>query len=215
MAEYKHNPTVREGFPSIRTYKRKLVLNAAQRNRIDSWIGACRVVYNLGMEVRNAHYSATGKGIHKYELMKQVTQVRKDVTWIEDVPADCLTKVIERLDFAYQRFFKGFKKGFGFPKFASKRTFKSIPFKQVSVNGNTCKLHKVGVLIMVKDSPIIGTPNTCCIIKEPTGYFICIECKNVLPKFSSENQTIGLDMGISHFCIDSNGQFIANPQHFE
>ncbi len=36
------------------TYKRKLKLTKEQASRIDSWIGACRVVYNLGLEVRIA-----------------------------------------------------------------------------------------------------------------------------------------------------------------
>ena len=30
-----------------------------------------------------------------------------------------------------------------------------------------------------------------------------------------ESQVIGLDMGISHFVIDSNGNFVSNPKHFK
>jgi putative transposase len=30
-----------------------------------------------------------------------------------------------------------------------------------------------------------------------------------------ENQVIGLDMGIAHFAVDSNGNFISNPNHFK
>lgn len=199
----------------FRTYKRKLILNKAQKDRLDSWLGACRVVYNLGMEVRNAHYSATGKNIHKYELMKQVTQVRKDVHWIRDVSSDTLNKVIDRLDLAYIRFYKTYKNGGGFPKFASKKTFKSIPLKDVSVNDRFCTFAKMINIKMVKDSPILGNPKCGTIVKEPTGYFICIVCDNVPSKFNSESQAIGLDVGISQFCVYSNGKFISNPKHFK
>lgn len=199
----------------IRTYKRKLILTDDQENRLRSWIGASRVVYNLGMEIKNATYKATGKSIHKFELMKQLTDVRKDVEWIKDAPVDVLQSTIERLEIAYQNFFRTFKNGGGYPKFASKKTYRSIKFKRVSIDNNLVTLTRIGVLKMFKDSKILGTPKNAHVILEPTGFFVCIQCENVPQKFVSENQTIGLDMGLSHFCVDSNGNFIANPKHFK
>jgi len=68
---------------------------------------------------------------------------------------------------------------------------------------------------MRKDAEMTGIPKTAVIVKEPTGYFICIQCEVTHKKFESENQAIGLDMGLSHFCIDSTGNFIPNPKHFK
>ena len=199
----------------IRTYKRKLQLTKAQSNRIDSWIGACRVVYNLGMEVKIATYKGTGKSIHKFELMTQLPELRKEYAWIKDVPSDSLQYVIERLETSYINFFKSFKKGGGFPKFASKRNYKSIHFKKPAVKNGVIKLPKLGFVKTFKDQEILGIPKFACIIKEVTGYFICLDCEDIPEKFVSESQTIGLDMGISHFCVDSDGCFIANPKHFK
>lgn len=200
----------------IRTYKRKLILTKAQEQRILSWMGVCRLVFNMGLEIRKIHYQATGKTLHKYELMKQITVIRNEYDWINDVNADCLNKVMDKLDNSYSNFFRTRKHGGGFPKFASKRKFKSINFKDVlKVESNRIKLPKIWWLKIVKDSPIIGVAKTAQIIIEPTGFFICVQCEDVPQKFVSENQTIGLDMGLSHFCIDSNGNFIANPKHFK
>ena len=203
------------GYPMIRTYKRKLKLTKSQEQRISSWIGACRVVYNLGMEIKQASYKSTGKSVSKYDLMKQLPDLKEDFEWIKDVPSQTLQASLDRLDRSYQNFFRSFKKGGGYPKFASKNTFKSILFKSVSVNGNFASIPKIGSVKMFKDSEIKGNPKTAQVIKEPTGYFICIQCDQVPVKFVSENQAIGLDMGIAHFCIDSNGQFVANPKHFK
>lgn len=203
------------GYPMIRTYKRKLILTKEQSNRIGSWIGACRVVYNLGMEIKQASYKSTGKSVSKYDLINQLPDLKKDFDWIRDVPSQTLQASIERLDRSYQNFFRSFKKGGGYPKFASKKTFKSILFKSVSVNGNFASIPKIGSVRMFKDSEIKGHPKTAQIIIEPTGFFICIQCEQVPVKFVSENQAIGIDMGIAHFCIDSNGQFVANPKHFK
>ena len=198
----------------IRTYKRKLILSKSQEQRIASWIGTCRFVYNMALDIQIQSYKAHQKKLHKFELMNQLTDI-KHIDWISDVPAQSLQNVIERLDRSYQNFFRTFKSGGGFPKFANKDKYKSILFKSVKVNQHSVVLPKIGKLRMFKDAEILGTPNTATIIKEPTGYFICIQCKDVPKKFDSESQAIGLDMGISHFSIDSNGNFIANPKHFK
>lgn len=198
------------------TYKRKLILTKAQQSRIDSWIGACRVVYNLGLEVRREAWKNKQISVHKYELQKQITELRKDVSWIEDVPSDSLALVTSRLDNAYNKFFKGG----GFPKWASKRHFKSIHLKQVKnvirVENNKVNIPKMGGLKIFNDSAIVGNIRIATIIKESDGYFICITTdatKNIQSK--DDSQVIGLDMGIAKFCTDSNGGFIENPRHFK
>lgn len=195
------------------THKRKLILTKAQEQRISSWIGTCRYVYNLGLEVRIASWNTLQKGVSKYELMKQLPEL-KEIDWIKDVPAQSLQGVIERLDRSYKNFFKGA----GFPKFANKRKYNSIILKQISIiKNNKIKIPKIGEVKIFKDSPIIGTPKNATIIKEPKGYFICIVCGEVSKSISNpdENQVCGIDMGVANFCVDSNGNFIENPKHFK
>lgn len=198
----------------IRTYKRKLILNVAQQKRLDAWIGTCRFVYNMALEIRITAYRNKQQRVTRYDLIKQLPSI-KNIDWVADVPAESLQGVIERLDISYEMFFRNFKRGCGFPSFASKRKYKSILFKRIKVKERLVCIPKMGKLRMVKDMPISGTPKTATIIKEPTGFFICIQCENVPKKFNSENQAIGLDMGIAHFCVDSNGGFIANPRYFK
>ena len=68
---------------------------------------------------------------------------------------------------------------------------------------------------MVRDAPVHGTPKTAQIVIEPTGIFICIQCELPDQKLCSENQAaVGIDLGISHFCILSDGSLVENPKHF-
>lgn len=202
----------------IRTFKRKLILSKIQSQRISSWIGVCRLVYNMGMEIKNETYKSFGKTVSKYELMKQLKDLN-DIDWIKDVPSGSLQAALDRLDRSFQTFFKTHKKGGGYPKFASKKAYKSVQFKQVGgilrASENMVNLPKVGSLKIFNDAPIVGIIKNMSIKIEPTGFFICIQCEDVPKKFNSENQAIGLDMGLSHFCIDSNGIFISNPRHFK
>lgn len=199
------------------TYKRKLILTKAQQSRIDSWIGACRVVYNLGLEVRISAWKNKQQSVHKFELMKQVTELRGDIEWISDVPTSSLQNVIERLDNSYIRFFKGS----GFPKWAKKTRYNSMLFKQdlyncIRVAGNKVRLPKIGFLKIFNDADIKGKIKKAIIIKEISGYFICITTdttKDIQTK--DESQIIGLDMGLEKFYTDSNGYSVDNPKHFK
>jgi putative transposase len=199
------------------TYKRKLKLSKSQEQRLSSWIGACRVVYNMGLEIKIANYRVNRRKIGKFELMKQLTTI-KDFDWIKDVPAQSLQNSLERLDRSYVNFFRTCHQGGGFPKFASKRKYSSIVFKEVFVfKNNQIKLPKIGQLKLFKDSPIFGTPRTATIIKEPTGYFVSIVCDNVSKNIQNqdEKQVCGIDMGITYFCVDSNDRRIENHRHFK
>lgn len=160
-------------------------------------------------------FKTTGEYVGKYDLINQLPDLKEDYHWIKDVPSQSLQSSIERLDTAYKRFFRTHKSGGGYPRFASKKTFKSILFKKVSIIGNAIKLPKLGIVKIFKDSEIKGCPKTAQVIIKPNGYFINIQCEDVPLKFNNERQVIGLDMGISHFCIDSNGVFIENPKHFK
>lgn len=196
----------------IRTYKYKLKLTKAQSVRIDSWIGTCRYVYNLALETKINAYRSAKISLSKFELINQLPEL-KDVKWIKDVPCHSLQNVIERLDSAYQTFFR---KG-GFPKWAKKDTYKSITFKKVTWTSLGVSLPKLGKVKIFKDRPPSGNLKTATIIKERNSYFICITSEvkpeNLYP--TNENQVIGLDMGIAYFLVDSDGCFVENPQVFK
>jgi putative transposase len=209
------------------TYKRKLKLSKIQEDRLNSWIGTCRFVYNMGLEIKKESWKNKQMNVSAYDLMKQLTEI-KDYDWVKDVPAQCLQNSLERLDRSYKNFYRTIKIGGGFPKFKSKKIYKSIVFKQGNlkqnhalielVSKNTIKLPKIGQLTFFKDKTlIIGKIKTVTIIKEPTGYFICIVCDEVSKNISNtnESQVIGIDMGIANFCVDSNGDLIQNPKHFK
>lgn len=193
----------------IQTYKYKLKLTDVQIDTIEQWIGACRYVYNLALETKIQAYQK-GVNLSKYDLINQLPDL-KDVEWIKTVPAQSLQNVIERLDTAYQKFFKGG----GFPKWAKKDEYKSILFKSVKQTEKGFILPKIGLVKVFKDRLPIGKLKTANLVKESNGYFLCVTFESVLENLypTDENQVVGIDMGIAYFLADSNGNFVENPRH--
>lgn len=196
----------------IRTYKRKLKPTKEQQERLLRWVGVCRMVYNMGLEIRIAAWKTKQQSVGKYDLQKQITEIRKEYSWIADVPYDALANVTDRLEKAY----KGFFIGHGFPKWASKKTFRSIALRNNFLySGNKIRLQKLGWVKMFNDKPINGEIKTAQIVIKPTGLFICIQCELPDPPPRSENQAIGVDMGIAKFAVLSDGTMVENPRHFK
>jgi putative transposase len=193
----------------IKTYKYKLRLSKNQTQRVSGWIGTSRFIYNLALETKICAWSY-GVSLNKFELMKQLTDL-KEIEWIKDVPSQSLQDVIERLDKAYQSFFKGS----GFPKWAKKDEYKSITLKGIKQTENGFIFPKLGFVKLFKDRMPDGALKTAIIVKEQNTYFLSVtfesETKNIFPV--SENQVIGLDMGVSYFLVDSDGCFVENPRH--
>lgn len=143
--------------------------------------------------------------------MKQLPELKQQCPWIGDVPSGSLQAVLERLDRSYQVFFGGG----GFPRWASRKHFRSIHLKYLKVSNHTVILPKIGEINMFKDASIQGTPKTVQLVLEPTGWFICIQCVLPDPPPRGESQAVGLDLGLAHFCVLSDGTLVENPEHFE
>src|SRR4028118_1271621 len=82
----------------------------AQQQCFAQWVGTCRYVYNLALDTK-IHAYKYGVNLSKFDLIKQLPDL-KEVEWVKQVHSQTLQDVVERLDKAYQSFFKGN----GFPK---------------------------------------------------------------------------------------------------
>ena len=79
------------------------------------------------MEIKQITYKTTGKGIGKYALMKQLTDAKKEIDWL-NTHSQVLQNVLDRLDRSYENFFKKRAK---YPRFAKKHKYNSFTIPAV------------------------------------------------------------------------------------
>lgn len=195
----------------IKTYKYRLRLSKAQESVIDSWINTSRAVYNLALETKMYAYKSHRISLSKFDLMRQLTECRSEFPWMKEVPVHTLQSTIERMDLAYQSFFRGG----GFPKFARKDKYNSILFKQVKqVSEYVFKLPKIGTVTIFKDRQPQGQLRNATITRKNNKYYISIITKQETEELTKTNDNqVGIDMGISFFASLSTGKQIENPRH--
>lgn len=178
--------------------------------KFNHWIGVCRYVYNVSKELKEVSYKY-GLKLSAYDIQKQLTDAKQEHLFLKDVHSQTLQAVIDRLDNSFKKFFKGA----GYPKWASKRKWKSIPFKSIKTTHNAFKLPSFGVVKVFKFKEPKGDLKTATIVKEADGLYlkIVVDEYNSKPKNRDSQSVIALDMGIKFFAVSSYGEYIANPKH--
>ena len=197
------------------TYTFKIKTSSKLIQKIENHLNITRLVYNLSKDVREYAYSK-GIKLTKFDLIKQLPELKSEFKWISDAHSQTLQGVIERLDKGYDKFFSDLKKNnkTSKPKWAKKKNWKSVEFKSsaVKVKDQHIEISKIGKIKFFKSREIQGKLKLARIIKECDGYYIQIVTDHIRPK--GDNQAVvALDMGVKFFTVTSDGEFIDNPKH--
>lgn len=207
----------------LKTYKYRIYPNLDQRQRLAQHFGSCRFIYNHCLSRKIQEYTVNGVSLSKYDLNKEVTQLKKTVkySWLKLVNSQSLQSAVEHLDSAYTQFFR---KGYGFPKFKSKKhnhnTCAFVQHSKVDFSKNKLFLTKFREGIKCKFSrQFKGEIRTVTIKQVPSGkYFACILVKETVSDIVQSpleyDKAVGIDVGIKTFATISNGVKIDNPKFF-
>lgn len=194
----------------IKTYTYKIKPNKKVEQKFNHWLGICRYVYNVSKEVKEVSYKH-GLKLSSYDIQKQLTDAKKEHTFLKDVHSQTLQAIIDRLDNSFKKFFNGA----GYPRWASKKKWKSIPFKSIKTTHNAFKLPSFGIIKVFNFKQPKGVLKTASIIKEADGLYLKIVVDEYFSKVRNrDNQSVvALDMGVNFFTVTSDGEFIDNPKH--
>lgn len=205
----------------LKTFKYRLYPTPEQALLIDRHISASRLIYNLALETKSYAYSKYGVTLSCKDLSKQMTELKKECIWLNDVNSQSLQHALRKLDNAFTSFFNHQTK---YPKFKSKKkSVWSCHFPQnnkIDFSQNLIKVAKFtdGIKIVV-DRKFGGDIKTVCITKTKTNkYFasVNVETAKTTPIRKEINQrtAIGIDLGIKHYITLSDGRKIDNPKFF-
>jgi len=116
----------------IKSYKYRLIPTDEQKATLNSWMEACRFVFNLGLETKNTAWSSAKVNLSGFDLMRQLTDLKKtEATWLSECPSQALESALTNLDAAFSSFFKN---GAGFPNFKKRRNRQSVTTVVFNIN---------------------------------------------------------------------------------
>jgi putative transposase len=188
--------------------------------KADIWLYYCRWLYNTALSQRIIIYRQNKKGISGYSQFNQLPELKKHFPEYSGLSSQTLQDVIERLDKAYSSFFRRVKKGeskVGFPRFRGKDRYDSFTFKNTGwkLDGKNLIIRNLGRFKIRLSRPIEGDIKTITIKRESNKWYACFNCDNVPEKkLLKLGNSVGLDVGIKSFLVDSEGVVVDNPKFF-
>lgn len=204
-----------------KTYLYKAKINKQTETNCNQWLELCRNIYNQSLEQRIKAYKEKGESISAFKQMAQLPILRKSSTEFKAVGSQVLQDVIQRLDKAYKSFFQRVKQGkskAGFPRFKSQNRYDSFTLKQTGwiLEGRYLYIKNVGKFKLFLSRPIEGKIKTVTIRRSSTDkWFVSFSCDDApVKEVPTSTQEIGIDVGIKHFLVDSQGNSVENPKYF-
>ena len=183
--------------------------------------GCARVVWNDALWIYKQALK-NGQPRPKDVDKQVITQAKKtkEREWLAEVSNIVLQQSFRDLQQAWNNYFSslnGRRKGkpVGKPKLKQKSSRQAIRFRKggFSVHSQSVKLAKIGQIKMVLSRPLPSEPSSVTIIKDCADrYFASFVVELNQPIIPEAECSCGIDLGLTHFCILSNGEKIENPR---
>jgi putative transposase len=201
-------------------YKRlniRLYPTKKQEKVLDNHFNAYRFAYNLCLEYKSHLWKYHKINKSGFDLQSELCNLIKEIPFLKSCKVECIREAAIDVEKTFKCFFKGK----GFPKFKSKKDKQSFVAQQAILIKNE-KLFFFKNLIKFKtsDKYLEKLKNSkikqCSFSKDKTGKYwaSCLIEDNevkILPK--TENK-VGIDLGLKHFIITSDGEFIENNKFY-
>src|SRR5690625_39818 len=198
-----------------KAYKFRIYPNKEQEILINKTFGCSRFVFNHFLAKWNETYQETGKGLTYNSCSAQLTQLKKELTWLKEVDSIAIQSSLKNLADAYSRFFK---KQNDKPRFKSKKNpVQSYTTKytngNITIDGNKIKLPELGWIRFAKSREVEGRILNATIRRNPSGkHFVSILVETEVQELPKTNSAVGIDVGLKDFAILSDGTKYENPK---
>ena len=195
-------------------FKFRIYPNDEQIVLIEKTFGCCRLVYNDALASRKKAYSRRGESISCNQLKNLLPKLKVRLHFLKEVDSTALQQSIMDMDDAYQMFFKGS----GFPKFKNKRnsvqSYRTVSATTRIIDGKHIELAKLGVIRCRLHRKVQGVIKSATISRIADKYYVSFCCDiPEIPKLPTNENQIGIDLGVKEFAIDSNNTIYTNPKH--
>ena len=196
----------------------KLKLYQHKRNRyLKRAINAAGVIYNHCMALHKRYYQMWGKHLNCARLQKHMAKLIKRNKFWKLVGSQAVQDICQRIEKAYQLFFKHNKKGVRSPNFKKVKKYKSFTLKQAGykfLGGNRVKIGSK-IYQFWNSQPIEGKIKTVTVKRTPLGemFLVVVVDNGSQPEIKSETGKIaGFESEVKTFLTCSEGFYIQSPQ---
>ena len=200
-----------------RVTKVRLYPTDEQKAKLAKAFGSVRWVWNYCLALNNETYKATGQGLSGMQMKKLLPKLKKEeeTAWLKETYSQCLQQSVLHLSQAFVNFFERKAK---FPRFKSRHEQQSIQYPQnVKIVEKGVYFPMIGNIPASLHRTYQGKIKTVTLSKTRTDkYYASILSETDEPELtaSTDGKAVGIDLGLNHFAITSDGLKVDSPKFF-
>lgn len=204
-----------------RTYRYRLYPTRRQVEALEAQLGFACELYNAALEQKRGWWKRR-RSVSCFDQINQLTRLRQARLAPDGMNAACQDQVLQRLDGAFQAFFRRVAAGEnpGYPRFRSKDRYDSLTWRPhgggAAVKDGRLALQGIGHVKVRwhRDLPD-GAVKTTTVRRAGGKWFalFALEMERPAP-LPATGQEVGVDLGVAVFAALSNGELVAGPRAF-
>lgn len=198
-----------------KAFKYRVYPTTPQKQLLARSFGCARFVWNHILDWRSKEYTQNKTKINYNDSSARLTQLKTEYGFLNEVSAVVLQQTLRNQDSAFSNFFS--KKG-KYPSFKKKFNKQSIRLVSSGFRFKNGELYiaKSKQPLKVRWSREIPCePSSITLSKDSADrYFVSMLCEVLVEALPENDSQIGLDLGLTHFAIDSNGEKTTIQKHF-
>jgi putative transposase len=199
-----------------RAYRFRFYPTPAQEVILARTFGCVRFAYNHMLRQRMDAWNERRERMGYHETSAALTALKKteEHAWLNDVSSVPVQQALRHLQTAFANFFAERAK---YPNFRRKNTSQSAEYTMSAFrwDGTLLRLAKMAEPLAIRWSRAIpkGAKVTTVTVSKDTAarYHVSMLCDDVVSAHPVATGKIGIDLGLTHFAILSNGEKIAAP----
>jgi putative transposase len=202
-----------------RAYRFRFYPTPEQETLLAQTFGCVRVVYNHMLHLRSEAWEQRQEHMGYHATSAALTLLKKqpEYAWLNDVSSVPLQQALRHLQTAFGNFFA--KRG-RYPQFKRKGSHQSAEYTASAFrwDGQALKLARMDAPLDVRWSrqiPQGAKVTTVTVSKDAAGrYFVSLLCDDVVCAKPEAPSQVGIDLGLTHFAILSDGEKVPAPNTF-
>lgn len=198
-----------------RSYRYRLYPTRGQARALEGQLDFACDLYNAALEQRRTAFRYHGKSVRLGEQGRELTEARRDGPKMNYA---CQEMVLQRLDLAFQAFFRRVSRGEapGFPRFKPRQRYNTLTWRAgqggaVLVHGRL-RVQGVGDVKVKWHRDLPSAPKQTRITGKNGRWYVSFSVEVERGPLSATGQEIGIDLGIRQFATLSSGEVIKSPR---
>ncbi|WP_168124075.1 IS200/IS605 family element RNA-guided endonuclease TnpB [Paenibacillus sp. HB172176] len=199
-----------------KAFKYRIYPNQEQIVQLRKTLGCSRFVFNHFLKKWQEEYQAKGRGLSYLACATELPAMKCEWPWLKEVDSIALQSAVRNVADAFQRFFT---KQNQYPHFKSRKSpVQSYTTRctnhNIAIKDNQIQLPKLGWIRLAKSREIEGRILSATVRYTSSGkWFVSVVCEVDMEPLPETDAILGIDVGIKHLAVTSEGLVLDNPRY--